>query len=176
MRRIGFAVAWVVAISICAAQAQVAPAAGAQPGGRMSGGYAWPENLPAPVPLWANGAPGALGSSEEDTPTIAAFIPASNPTKTAVVVAPGGGYVHLSMIKEGARMWRAWLERAWGGCVRAAVPAGAEVSQSDRAERCEAGDADGAGRGGAVWDCARPHRDVGILGGGTLDRESGDDV
>ena len=46
------------------AQAQVAPVAGSaagQPGGRMSGGYAWPENLPAPVLLWAGGAPGALG-------------------------------------------------------------------------------------------------------------------
>jgi len=74
----------------------------------MSGGMAWPANLPEPMPLWANGAPGALGSSEEDTPTIAAFIPASNPTKTAVIVAPGGGYVHLSMIKEGADV-AAWL-------------------------------------------------------------------
>ena len=93
------------------AQAQVAPVAApaaAQLGERMSGGYAWPANLPAPVPLWANGAPGALGSSEEDTPTIAAFIPASNPTHTAVVIAPGGGYVHLSMIKEGADV-AAWL-------------------------------------------------------------------
>jgi acetyl esterase/lipase len=90
--------------------AQVAPAAApaAQPGGLMSGGMAWPANLPEPMPLWANGAPGALGSSEEDTPTIAAFIPASNPTKTAVIVAPGGGYVHLSMIKEGADV-AAWL-------------------------------------------------------------------
>src|ERR1019366_8280682 len=78
-----------------------APAA-TQPGGRMSGGMAWPSNLPAPMPLWPNGAPGALGSSEEDTPTIAAFIPASNPTKTAVVIAPGGGYVQLSMVKGGS--------------------------------------------------------------------------
>jgi acetyl esterase/lipase len=92
-------------------QAPVASATAAQPGaasGRMSGGYPWPANLPAPVPLWANGAPGALGSSEEDTPTIAAFIPASNPTKTAVIVAPGGGYVHLSMAKEGSDV-AAWL-------------------------------------------------------------------
>jgi acetyl esterase/lipase len=89
-------------------QAQVAPATAAQPGGRMSGGYPWPANLPAPVPLWANGAPGALGSSDEDTPTIAAFIPASNPTKTAVVIAPGGGYQHLSMVKEGSDV-AAWL-------------------------------------------------------------------
>jgi acetyl esterase/lipase len=69
---------------------------------------AWPSNLPEPVPLWANGAPGALGSGEEDTPTIAAFLPASNPTKTAVVIAPGGGYQHLSMVKEGADV-AAWL-------------------------------------------------------------------
>jgi acetyl esterase/lipase len=60
------------------------------------------------MPLWANGAPGALGSSEEDTPTLSAFLPASNPTKTAVVIAPGGGYTHLSMIKEGADV-AAWL-------------------------------------------------------------------
>src|ERR1035441_2627023 len=84
-----------------------APAA-AQPGGRMSGGTAWPSNLPDPMPLWTSGAPGALGSSEEDTPTIAVFLPASNPTKTAVVVAPGGGYVHLSMVKEGSDV-AAWL-------------------------------------------------------------------
>jgi len=81
---------------------------GAAAGGRMSGGMAWPASLPEPTPLWSDGAPGALGSSEEDTPTIAAFIPASNPTKTAVVIAPGGGYVHLSMIKEGADV-AAWL-------------------------------------------------------------------
>jgi acetyl esterase/lipase len=74
----------------------------------MSGGMAWPASLPEPMALWPSGAPGTLGSSDEDTPTIAAFIPASNPTKTAVVIAPGGGYVHLSMIKEGADV-AAWL-------------------------------------------------------------------
>ena len=51
---------------------------------------------------------GRAGSSGEDKPTIAAFIPASNPTKTAVVIAPGGGYQHLSMVKEGADV-AAWL-------------------------------------------------------------------
>ena len=92
-------------------QAQVAPVAApaaAQPGARMSGGYPWPATLPPPMPLWPNGTPGALGSSEEDTPTIAAFIPASNPTKTAVVIAPGGGYAHLSMQREGSDV-AAWL-------------------------------------------------------------------
>ncbi len=111
MRLRGLVCAGVFAVSGVWAMAQVAPPAApaaAQPGGRMSGGTAWPANLPEPMPLWANGAPGALGSSEEDTPTIAVFLPASNPTKTAVIVAPGGGYVHLSMIKEGADV-AAWL-------------------------------------------------------------------
>ena len=91
-----------------AATAQpVAPQASAGPGA-ISGGMVWPANLPAPEPLWPNGAPGALGSAEDDTPTIAAFIPPSNPTKTAVVVTPGGGYQHLAMMHEGAAVAQ-WL-------------------------------------------------------------------
>ncbi len=61
----------------------------------------------APMPLWSSGAPGALGTADDDTPTITAYIPASNPTKTAVIVAPGGGYQHLST-KEGSDV-AAWL-------------------------------------------------------------------
>jgi len=75
---------------------------------RNSAGVAWPSTLPEPLPLWPSGAPGAQGSGEEDTPTIAAFIPASNPTRTAVVIAPGGGYQHLSMVKEGSDVAQ-WL-------------------------------------------------------------------
>ena len=63
---------------------------------------------PAPVLLWANGAPGAVGDADDDKPTITAYIPAANPTKTAVVIAPGGGYQHLSMVKEGSDV-AAWL-------------------------------------------------------------------
>ena len=66
-----------------------------------SGPTAGSESHPA-VPLWPAQAPGAVGAADEDTPTLAAYIPASNPTKTAVVVAPGGGYQHLSMQKEGS--------------------------------------------------------------------------
>jgi acetyl esterase/lipase len=58
--------------------------------------------------LWANGAPGAVGAADDDKPTITAYIPASNPTKTAVIVAPGGGYTHLSMVHEGSDV-AAWL-------------------------------------------------------------------
>jgi acetyl esterase/lipase len=65
-------------------------------------------NTPAPMLLWPNGAPGAQGDEDIDKPTLTAYIPASNPTKTAVVIAPGGGYQHLSMVKEGSDV-AAWL-------------------------------------------------------------------
>jgi acetyl esterase/lipase len=54
------------------------------------------------VLLWPEGAPGALGDSDEDKPTLTVFLPAGvNATKTGVVVAPGGSYQHLAMEKEG---------------------------------------------------------------------------
>ncbi len=43
----------------------------------------------------------AQGTADIDIPTITVYLPAANPTKTAVVIAPGGGYAHLSMQKEG---------------------------------------------------------------------------
>jgi acetyl esterase/lipase len=63
---------------------------------------------PVPKPLWAAGAPGALGTEDVDVPTLTAYLPASNPTRTAVIVAPGGGYAHLSMDKEGSAI-ALWL-------------------------------------------------------------------
>lgn len=66
---------------------------------------------PAPVLLWPSGAPGALGSADTDAPAIYVFLPtAPNPTKTGVVVAPGGGYQHLAMEKEGFAVAR-WLNQ-----------------------------------------------------------------
>ncbi|SNS98526.1 Acetyl esterase/lipase [Granulicella rosea] len=67
-----------------------------------------PAPAPAPQPLWAGAAPGALGTEAVDIPTLTAFLPTSNPTKTAVIVAPGGGYLNLSMKKEGTDI-AAWL-------------------------------------------------------------------
>jgi acetyl esterase/lipase len=81
-------------------------------------GAAWGQVAPAPaVPppaggtfvskgkvmlLWPEGAPGALGDADDDKPTLAVYLPAGvNATKTGVVVAPGGGYQHLAMQKEG---------------------------------------------------------------------------
>lgn len=61
-----------------------------------------------PVPLWQGAAPGAKGTAEMDIPTLAAYIPASNPTHTAVVIAPGGGYSKLAYRYEGIDMAK-WL-------------------------------------------------------------------
>ena len=70
---------------------------------------AQPANAPKPELLWPEGAPGAQGTAEEDKPTLMPFIvPQGRGTGTAVVVCPGGGYVHLSMEKEGTDVAR-WL-------------------------------------------------------------------
>jgi acetyl esterase/lipase len=63
-------------------------------------------SAPAPnqqiVRLWPEAAPGALGDRDEDTPTITVYLPSNTPGPVAaVIVAPGGSYRALSMIKEG---------------------------------------------------------------------------
>ena len=64
---------------------------------------------PKPMPLWADGAPGALGTADEDTPTLTPYLaPAARAVGTAVIVCPGGGYLHLSMEKEGSDVARWW--------------------------------------------------------------------
>jgi len=66
------------------------------------------QGCPPLVPLWPNGAPGAVGTADDDTPTLETFLPASNPTKTGVVIAPGGGYAHLAYSLEGTDVAK-WL-------------------------------------------------------------------
>lgn len=51
---------------------------------------------PDAIPLWPNGAPGALGTSPDDIPTITPYLPATNATGAAMVICPGGGYGFLS--------------------------------------------------------------------------------
>jgi acetyl esterase/lipase len=53
------------------------------------------EMLPE-IPLWPNGAPGALGTSSNDIPTLTPYSPATNATGTAMLICPGGGYVRLA--------------------------------------------------------------------------------
>jgi acetyl esterase/lipase len=55
------------------------------------------------IALWPNGAPGAVGKEPQDIPIITPFIaPKEKATGAAVIVFPGGGYSHLSEIKEGS--------------------------------------------------------------------------
>jgi len=68
-----------------------------------------PPNSPKPDLLWPDGAPGALGTQDEDKPTLAPYlVPQGRGTGAAVIVCPGGGYVNLSMDKEGSEIAR-WL-------------------------------------------------------------------
>jgi acetyl esterase/lipase len=60
---------------------------------------------PRKILLWENGAPGALGSSEADQPSLTYFPPwGNNPSGTAVIVAPGGSYQFLASNHEGRQV------------------------------------------------------------------------
>ena len=64
----------------------------------------------AEIPLWPNGAPGALGSSPDDQPAITPVHRAEvrGATGAAMLVFPGGGYEHLAWEKEGTNVAQ-WL-------------------------------------------------------------------
>lgn len=50
-----------------------------------------------PIPLWPDGAPGALGTAADDIPTLTAYLPAADKaTGAAMVICPGGGYGGLA--------------------------------------------------------------------------------
>lgn len=57
---------------------------------------------PEPVPLWPDGAPGALGEDEADRPEIRVYRPdESLHNRACVVICPGGGYGALATDHEG---------------------------------------------------------------------------
>ena len=60
------------------------------------------------IVLWPNGAPGAVGTGDEDVPKMFEYPAASAGTHSAVIVLPGGGYTHLVTEKEGGAEAR-WL-------------------------------------------------------------------
>jgi len=66
------------------------------------------KQLPQPVFLWPNGAPGALGTAEADKPRLYPFVPQEKSTDAAVLVIPGGGYVNVAIGHEGFQYAR-WL-------------------------------------------------------------------
>lgn len=64
----------------------------------------------SPIPLWPNGAPGALGTRPQDIPTLTPYLPdPTNTTGAAMVICPGGGYEHLAP-HEG-RDYALWLNQ-----------------------------------------------------------------
>ncbi len=58
--------------------------------------------------LWPDGAPGAVGTTDADKPSLDVYVPAKPVGGSAVVIAPGGGYTHLSLDREGAEAAQ-WL-------------------------------------------------------------------
>ena len=67
-----------------------------------------PADAKETILLWPNGAPQAVGDTFDDQPKLWCY-PASGPgPHTAVVVMPGGGYIHLVTEQEGAVEAR-WL-------------------------------------------------------------------
>jgi len=58
------------------------------------------------IPIWPQGAPGALGTTEKDSPTLTPYLP-GNPSGAAMLIIPGGGY---GRIYEGqAEPFALWL-------------------------------------------------------------------
>ena len=74
---------------------------------------AFAQDQPAAIPLWPHGAPGSEARAAEPekldgsnvtnvhNPTITPFIPATDATGTAVIIAPGGGHSKLCLGHEG---------------------------------------------------------------------------
>src|SRR6266568_4078318 len=59
--------------------------------------------------LWPEGAPGAVGTEDQDRPAISIYLPpAEKASGAAVVICPGGGYRALAMEKEGSQIAQ-WL-------------------------------------------------------------------
>ena len=58
------------------------------------GAHAQPTNT---FPLWADGAPGALGKAAKDIPTLTVYLPdPAKATGAAMIICPGGGYGMLA--------------------------------------------------------------------------------
>jgi acetyl esterase/lipase len=60
---------------------------------------------PQTILLWESGAPGGLGQSDDDKPTLTVYRPwGPNLSGTSVIVAPGGGYGFLAANHEGRQV------------------------------------------------------------------------
>lgn len=60
---------------------------------------------PEPILLWPEGAPGAVGTEDQDRPTLRVYAPpADKACGTGVVICPGGGYAVLATDHEGHQL------------------------------------------------------------------------
>jgi acetyl esterase/lipase len=67
-------------------------------------------DVQVPVALWPAGAPGALGTSSNDIPTLTAFVSeVTNTTHTALLVFPGGAYENVDL--HGGTNYALWLNQ-----------------------------------------------------------------
>jgi acetyl esterase/lipase len=101
-RRVSAAV-WLPILLVCAAvlaRPQTAQTAAAAPDPALAHGQI--------QSLWPQGAPGAVGTEEQDRPHLEIFSGYGPGPHTAVIVCPGGGYTHLAYDKEGTQI-AAWL-------------------------------------------------------------------
>ena len=76
--------------------------------GLLCASFAWTAQAQTQIPLWPDGAPGAKGTADSDTPKIIAYPPKGRNTGTGVLVFPGGSYAFLAMDHEG-RQIADWL-------------------------------------------------------------------
>jgi acetyl esterase/lipase len=66
--------------------------------------------IQSPLPLWPTGAPGALGSSSNDVPTLTPYLPEpAAASGAAIVICPGGGYWMLA--NHEGRDYALWLNQ-----------------------------------------------------------------
>jgi acetyl esterase/lipase len=97
---------FICAFAILGAHAQTAP--------QVPAAAAAPAPLDPALPhgqiqyLWPDGAPGAVGSEEQDKPHLEIFTGYGPAPHTAIVVCPGGGYRNLAYPKEGTQIAE-WL-------------------------------------------------------------------
>ena len=73
---------------------------------------------PSEIPLYKGEAPGAIGKTKADIPTLAAYLPAKGKaTGAAVVICPGGGYGAVMMSYEGRDVARWFADHGVAGYV-----------------------------------------------------------
>jgi acetyl esterase/lipase len=88
----------------------------------MAAFFAWltsaqAQSTNSAFPLWPDGAPGALGKTDNDIPTLTPFLPAPDKaTGAAIIICPGGGYAQLAA-HEGAHYARFLNESGIAGFV-----------------------------------------------------------